>query len=298
MLESCARPDLVVELSLQPVRRYGVDAAILFSDIVVPLRAVGVGVDIEPGVGPVVDQPIRAAADLGVLRPLEPDDVPYVDEAVRALAAELDGTPLIGFAGAPFTLASYLVEGGPSRTHERTKALMHSEPAVWHDLLARIAAISAAFLRVQVLAGARAVQLFDSWAGALSAADYETFVLPHSAAVLAGVADLGVPRIHFGVGTGELLGLMGDAGADVVGVDWRLPLDQAAGRAPGKPLQGNLDPAVLGARWQVVEGEVRRVVAEGRAAPGHVFNLGHGVLPSTDPDVLARVVDLLHAGRI
>jgi uroporphyrinogen decarboxylase len=296
MLESCSRPDLVVEITLQPVRRYGVDAAILFSDIVVPLRAVGVGVDIKPGVGPVLDHPIRTRADLGVLRPLEPDDVPYIDQAVRALVDELGETPLIGFAGAPFTLASYLVEGGPSRTHERTKALMCSEPDIWHDLLARIAVISAAFLRVQVLAGARAVQLFDSWAGALSARDYEAYVLPHSADVLSAVGDLGVPRIHFGVGTSELLGLMGSAGADVIGVDWRLPLDEAARRAPGKAVQGNLDPAILGADWRVVEQEVRRVVAEGRAAPGHVFNLGHGVLPSTDPDVLARVVDTVHAG--
>ncbi len=294
MLASCTRPDLVVEITLQPVRRYGVDAAILYSDIVVPLRAVGVGVDIEPGVGPVLDHPIRSRADLTVLRALEPDDVTYVDQAVCGLIVELGDTPLIGFAGAPFTLASYLVEGGPSRTHERTKALMLSDPDLWHDLLSRLAAISAAFLRVQVLAGARAVQLFDSWAGALSAADYEAHVLPHSAAVLAGVADLGVPRIHFGVGTSELLALMGAAGADVVGVDWRLPLSDAARRAPGKPLQGNLDPAVLGADWPVVEREVRRVVAEGRAAPAHVFNLGHGVLPSTDPDVLARVVETVH----
>jgi uroporphyrinogen decarboxylase len=298
MLESCSRPDLVIEITLQPVRRYGVDAAILFSDIVVPLRAVGVGVDIKPGVGPVLDHPIRTRDDLGVLRALEPDDVPYIDQAVRALVDELGETPLIGFAGAPFTLASYLVEGGPSRTHERTKALMCSEPDLWHDLLARIAVISAAFLRVQVLAGARAVQLFDSWAGALSARDYETYVLPHSAAVLSAVGDLGVPRIHFGVGTSELLGLMGSAGADVIGVDWRLPLDEAARRVPGKAVQGNLDPAILGADWRVVEGEVRRVVADGRAAPGHVFNLGHGVLPSTDPDVLARVVETVHAGIV
>jgi uroporphyrinogen decarboxylase len=298
MLESCSRPDLVIEITLQPVRRYGVDAAILFSDIVVPLRAVGVGVDIKPGVGPVLDHPIRTRDDLGVLRALEPDDVPYIDQAVRALVDELGETPLIGFAGAPFTLASYLVEGGPSRTHERTKALMCSEPDLWHDLLARIAVISAAFLRVQVLAGARAVQLFDSWAGALSARDYETYVLPHSAAVLSAVGDLGVPRIHFGVGTSELLGLMGSAGADVIGVDWRLPLDEAARRVPGKAVQGNLDPAILGADWRVVVGEVRRVVADGRAAPGHVFNLGHGVLPSTDPDVLARVVETVHAGTV
>jgi uroporphyrinogen decarboxylase len=295
MLEACSRVDLIVELTLQPVRRYGVDAAILFSDIVVPLRAVGVDVDIEPGVGPVLQRPVRTRADLDVLRALEPADVPYVSAAVGELVTELGSTPLIGFAGAPFTLASYLVEGGPSRTHERTKALMHADPDLWHALLDRLAAISAQFLRVQVHAGARVVQLFDSWAGVLSAAEYRAFVLPHSAAVLSAVADLAVPRIHFGVGTGELLALMAAAGADVVGVDWRVPLDEAARRVPGKALQGNLDPAVLGAGWPVVEREVHRVIAEGRAAPGHVFNLGHGVLPSTDPDVLARVVAAVHA---
>jgi uroporphyrinogen decarboxylase len=295
MLEACSRPEMIVELTLQPVRRYGVDAAILFSDIVVPLHAVGVDIEIEPGVGPVLERPIRTRADLGMLRALEPADVSYVADAVGALVSELGTTPLIGFAGAPFTLASYLVEGGPSRTHERTKALMHADPDLWHDLLARIADISAGFLRVQIAAGASAVQLFDSWAGVLSAADYERFALPHSAAVLDAIGDLDVPRIHFGVGTGELLTLMGAAGADVIGVDWRVPLDEAARRVPGKALQGNLDPAVLGAGWPVVEREVRRVVAEGQAARGHVFNLGHGVLPSTDPDVLARVVELVHA---
>jgi uroporphyrinogen decarboxylase len=296
MLEACLRPDLVVEITMQPVRRYGVDAAIFFSDIVVPLRAVGVAVDIEPGVGPVLESPIRAAADLAVLRRPEPDDLAAIDQAVRGVVAALPrGVPLIGFAGAPFTLASYLVEGGPSRHHERTKALMHSDPELWHNLLGRVATISAEFLRAQVAAGAQAVQLFDSWAGALSAADYREYVMPHSAAVLSAVADLGVPRIHFGVGTSELLGLMGDAGADVIGVDWRLPLDEAARRVPGKALQGNLDPALLFAAWPAVERAVRRIIGEGRAAPGHVFNLGHGVLPATDPDVLARVVETVHS---
>ncbi|WP_420810685.1 uroporphyrinogen decarboxylase [Jiangella asiatica] len=293
MLESCTRPDMVTEITLQPVRRYGVDAAIFYSDIVVPLRAVGVDVDVKPGVGPVVAHPIRTGADLDQLRPLEPDDVPYIDEAVRALVGELGPIPLIGFAGAPFTLASYLVEGGPSKHHEATKALMHSHPDVWHELLSRVAAISAAFLDVQVRAGASAVQLFDSWAGALSAADYAKFVLPHSATVLDSVLD--VPRIHFGVGTSEFLPLMASAGADVVGVDWRLPLDEAALRVPGKPLQGNLDPAILGADRPVVEREVDRILAEGRRAPAHIFNLGHGVLPGTDPDVLARVVEQVQA---
>jgi uroporphyrinogen decarboxylase len=294
MLQACRTPELITEITLQPVRRHGVDAAILFSDIVVPLAAVGVGVDIVAGVGPVIDKPVRTLSDLDVLRRLRPDDVPYLSSAITSLTAELGATPLIGFAGAPFTLASYLIEGAPSRDHARTKALMHGDPALWHALLGRLASITAAFLRVQVDAGVSAVQLFDSWAGALSAADYENYVLPHSSLVLSSVPE--VPRIHFGVGTGELLALMRHAGADVVGVDWRVPLDEAARRlGPGAVVQGNLDPALLLADWSVVEHEVRRIVAEGRAAAGHIFNLGHGVLPDTDPDVLTRVAELVRA---
>ncbi len=295
MLESCRRPELVAEITLQPVRRHGVDAAILFSDIVVPVAAAGVELDIVAGTGPVVAEPVRTVADVERIRPITRADVSYVDEAVRLLVAELGDTPLIGFAGAPFTLASYLVEGGPSRTHAKTKALMYGEPELWHALCARLAEVTLAFLRVQVEAGVSAVQLFDSWAGALSEADYRRYVLPHSTKVLAGLADAGVPRIHFGVGTAELLPAMGEAGADVVGVDWRTPLDVASRRiGADKAVQGNLDPCVLFAPWPVVEAEVRRILAEGRATPGHVFNLGHGVLPETDPDVLTRVVALVH----
>ncbi len=295
MLDACRTPDLVTEITLQPVRRYGVDAAILFSDIVVPLAAIGVDLEIKPGVGPVIARPIRCAADLDQLRPLEPDDVGYVAEAAHTLVGELGATPLIGFAGAPFTLASYLVEGGPSRNHENTKAMMYGDPALWSALMARLAGITAAFLRVQVQAGASAIQLFDSWVGALPAADYATYVAPHSAAVLASVGELGVPRIHFGVVTGEMLDLIGAAGAEVVGVDFRVPLDEAAGRVgPGRALQGNLDPAIVFAPWPVVAERTRSVLAAGRAAAGHIFNLGHGVIPTTDPDVLARVVDLVH----
>jgi uroporphyrinogen decarboxylase len=296
MLESCRRPDLVTEITLQPVRRHGVDAAILFSDIVVPLAAAGVDLDIVAGTGPVVAEPIRTAADVARLRPLEPADVGYVDEAVRLLVPELGPIPLIGFAGAPFTLASYLIEGGPSRTYLKTKAMMYGEPDLWHALLAKLADITLAFLRVQVGAGVSAVQLFDSWAGALSEADYRRYVLPHSAKVLGGLAEAGVPRIHFGVGTAVLLRAMGEAGADVVGVDWRTPLDEATTLIGAeKAVQGNLDPAILFAPWEVVEREARRVLAEGRAAPGHVFNLGHGVMPETDPEVLTRLVDLVHS---
>ncbi len=295
MLEACARPELIVEITMQPVRRYAVDAAIFFSDIVVPLKAIGVDLDIKPGIGPVIADPIRDLAGIERLRALEPGDVPYVAEAVRALTGELGGTPLIGFAGAPFTLASYLIEGGPSKTHDRTKAMMYGAPELWARLLDRLADIAAAYLKVQVEAGARAVQLFDSWVGAVGPDDYRASVLPHSRKVFAALEPYGVPRIHFGVGTGELLGLMGEAGADVVGVDWRVPLDAAARRVgPGKALQGNLDPAVLLAPWDVAAERARDVLARGRAAEGHVFNLGHGVLPSTDPDVLARLADLVH----
>jgi uroporphyrinogen decarboxylase len=296
MLDACRTPELITEITLQPVRRHGVDAAILFSDIVVPLVAIGVGIDIVPGVGPVVDDPVRSMADLDRFRPLTPADVDYVTAAIGALVRELGPTPLIGFAGAPFTLASYLIEGGPSREHARTKALMHGNPELWHALLARLAGIATAFLKVQIDAGASAVQLFDSWAGALSASDYEQFALPHSRAVLDALGDAGVPRIHFGVGTGELLALMRSAGADVVGVDWRVPLDVAAGRlGDGAVVQGNLDPALLLGDWSVVDAAVRRIVAQGRAASGHIFNLGHGVLPETDPEVLTRVVELVHS---
>ncbi|MCC3651107.1 MULTISPECIES: uroporphyrinogen decarboxylase [Streptomyces] len=295
MLDSCMRPDLVTEITLQPVRRHKVDAAIYFSDIVVPLKAIGIDLDIKPGVGPVVERPVRTRADLERLRPLEPDDVKYVTEAVGMLTGELGDTPLIGFAGAPFTLASYLVEGGPSRNHEHTKALMYGDPELWADLLDRLADITAAFLDVQIEAGASAVQLFDSWVGALAPADYRRSVMPASAKVFDAVARHGVPRIHFGVGTGELLGLMGEAGADVVGVDWRVPMDEAARRVgPGKALQGNLDPAVLFAPREVVETKAGEVLEAARDLPGHIFNLGHGVLPSTDPDALTRLVEYVH----
>jgi len=298
ILKAIAKPELAAELTLQPVRRYGVDAAILFSDIVVPLAAIGVGVEVVPGTGPVIDPPFRDDADLRRLRPLEPEgDIAHVLEAIRLIVRE-SRIPLIGFAGAPFTLASYLVEGGPSRTFARTKALMHSEPALWHRLLDRLAEIALTSLRAQVGAGASAIQLFDSWAGSLSPADYEEFVLPASRKVLQGTADLDVPRIHFGVGTGELLTLMAEAGADVVGVDWRVPLHLARSRiGPERAVQGNLDPAICLAPVEVVVQEATRVLEEAGGEQGHVFNLGHGVLPDTDPGVLARVVETVHEWR-
>jgi uroporphyrinogen decarboxylase len=299
MLDSCSRPDLVAEITLQPVRRYGVDAAIFYSDIMVPLKAAGVDLDIVPGTGPVIAEPVRSGRDVTRIRPLDVAQIPYVTEAVRLLVGELSDTPLIGFAGAPFTLASYLVEGGPSKDYAKTKSLMVAQPDVWHDLCERLAQISATFLTAQVEAGARAVQLFDSWVGSLSAADYASYVKPHSAAVLETIGRLGVPRIHFGVGTGELLTELATAGADVVGVDWRLSLAEASRRLGHRyAVQGNLDPALLGAPWPVVAERTRAVIAAGAQTPGHVFNLGHGVPPTTDPDVLQRIVDLVHAEAV
>jgi uroporphyrinogen decarboxylase len=297
MLESCMDADLVTEITLQPVRRYGVDAAIFFSDIVLPLKAVGVDLDIKPGVGPVVAHPVRTLADVEAIPDLTPENVPFIIKAVRALTRELaginGGTPLIGFAGAPFTVASYLVEGGPSKEHAKTKALMFGAPEVWDALMRKIAGISAAFLEVQVAAGASAVQLFDSWAGALTPGDYEQFVMPHSAGVLARVGKLGVPRIHFGVGTSNLLTLMGDAGADVVGVDWRTPLSSAIPLVGDRAVQGNLDPTLVFAPTDVMTARAAEIIEAGRAAKGHIFNLGHGVIPSTDPDQLARLTEFV-----
>jgi uroporphyrinogen decarboxylase len=295
LLQAVANPELAAEITLQPVRRYGVDAAILFSDIVVPLVSIGLPIEIVTGKGPVLAEVFSGESDLGRLRPLEAEsDMAAVLETIVILKKELQ-VPLIGFAGAPFTLASYLIEGGPSRTFGRTKALMHSDKALWDRLLSRLAAISLSALAAQVAAGADAVQLFDSWAGALARDEYTRFVLPHSKTVLEGLSGLGVPRIHFGVGTGELLDLMASAGTDVLGVDWRVTLSEASRRVgPDLALQGNLDPAICLAPVSVVKEAARRVLAEGEGLSGHVFNLGHGVLPETDPGVLRAVVDLVH----
>jgi uroporphyrinogen decarboxylase len=306
MMEACFDAELICEITLQPVRRHGVDAAILFSDIVVPLRGAGVDLDIVPDVGPVIANPIRTAADVTALKALDPQRVSAVADAVGLLVAALGEVPLIGFAGAPFTLASYLVEGGPSKLHERTKAMMLAEPATWHALMAALTDLTIEFLRVQLDAGVDAIQLFDSWAGTLSLADYRSYVLPHSTKVFAALAGFGVPMTHFGVGTAELLGAMSEAvsghGAPaVVGVDWRTSLADAAGRVgAGKALQGNLDPVVLLAGWQAVEKSARAVVDDGRramdvGAAGHIFNLGHGVLPPTDPELLTDLVALVHS---
>ena len=295
ILDACLTPELAAEITLQPVRRHRVDAAVLFSDIVVPLRLAGVDVDIVAGVGPVLAHPVRTAADVAALPVLDPAALAPVAAAAALTVAELGPIPLVGFAGAPFTLASYLVEGGPSKDHARTRALLRDDPDTWHALAGWVAGVTGAFLRAQIDAGASAVQLFDSWAGALPLADYTAFVAPHSATVLAAVAGLGVPRVHFGVGTGELLVAMRDAGADVMGIDQSVPLDEANRRLGGRtPLQGNIDPALLSGDEAVLHAAAREVVAAGRAAPGHVVNLGHGVPPQTDPDVLTRLVEFVH----
>jgi uroporphyrinogen decarboxylase len=295
MLESCLDPDLTTEITLQPVRRYGVDAAVFYSDIVLPLKAIGLDIDIKPGVGPVVADPVRTRADVVAIPDLTPDAVPMITQAVRQLVAELGATPLIGFAGAPFTVASYLVEGGPSKDYARTKALMFGAPDVWEALMHKIAGISAGFLEVQIAAGASAVQLFDSWAGAVTPADYERYVAPYSAQVLARAGALGVPRIHFGVNSALLLRQMGEAGADVVGVDWRTPLDWAIGQVGDRGVQGNLDPALVFAPTEVMLGRAAEVIEAGRRAKGHIFNLGHGVIPSTDPDQLKRLTEFVQS---
>ena len=300
MLESCARPDMIVEITMQPVRRYGVDAAIFFSDIVLPLKAVGVDLDIKPGVGPVVAHPVRTLADVEAIPDLTPEHVPFITEAVRSLVGELGsingGTPLIGFAGAPFTVSSYLVEGGPSKEYAQTKALMFGAPEVWEALMTKVAGISAAFLEVQIAAGASAVQLFDSWAGAVNPDDYRTYVRPYSSHVLQRAGALGVPRIHFGVNSAMLLDQMGEAGADVVGVDWRTPLDWAIDRiGPDRGVQGNLDPTLVFAPTEVMTARAAEVIEAGRSAKSHIFNLGHGVIPSTNPDQLKRLTEFVQS---
>ncbi|EHB50233.1 Uroporphyrinogen decarboxylase [Mycolicibacterium rhodesiae JS60] len=301
MMQACFDPELVCEITMQPIRRHGVDAAILFSDIVVPLRGAGIALDIVPDVGPVIDHPVRTAADVEAMKGFELQGVSAIADAVGLLVSELGEVPLIGFAGAPFTLASYLIEGGPSKQHERTKAMMLADPSTWHALMDVLADLTIAFLKVQLDAGVDAIQVFDSWAGTLSLADYRSHVLPHSSRVFAALADYQVPMTHFGVGTAELLGAMGEAGAGVVGVDWRTSLSDAALRVgPDKALQGNLDPVALLAGWPAVERAARAVVDDGRraidaGAAGHIFNLGHGVLPATDPGLLTDLVGLVHS---
>jgi uroporphyrinogen decarboxylase len=295
MLDACLDPAMASEITLQPVRRHGVDAGIFFSDIVIPLKLAGVDVEIVPGRGPVLGTPVRTLADVSALPDPDGADFTAIEQGVALTVAALGSTPLIGFAGAPFTLAAYLVEGGPSKDHIRARTLMHADPEAWEGLLSWAAAVTGRFLRAQLLAGASAAQLFDSWVGSLSKADYVERVAPFSKLALEPIRDLDVPVVHFGVGSGEVLAPMHDVGADVVGVDWRLPLDEASRRlGGGVTLQGNVDPALLAAPWPVLEAHVLDVLRRGRSAPAHVLNLGHGVPPETDPDVLTRIVELVH----
>lgn len=307
LLTLCRTPELAVQVTMQPVQRFDLDAAILFSDIMIPLRGMGVEFEIREGVGPVIAHPIRSAADANALRLLNPEaDVPYVMEALRVLRRELEHkVPLIGFAGAPFTLASYLIEGKGSRELILTKQMMYTQPAAWHTLMSILADSLALYLRAQIDAGAQAVQLFDSWVGALSPGDYSRYVLPYSRRIFDALADTNVPRIHFGTGTATLLELMQQAAGDpsngsgsaVIGIDWRVPLSQAYARLGNVPLQGNLDPVVLLTNPDVVQEQALQVLCEANGRRGHIFNLGHGILPGTPVENVERLIQVVHEFR-
>ena len=297
LIDISRQPELALTVSLEPVRRMPLDAAILFADIMTPLIAVGLPITIVDGVGPVIAEPIRAIDGVGALRPLEPEaDVPFVLETLRMLRAELSPRrAVIGFAGAPFTLAAYLIEGRASRDYVRTKTLMYGEPAVWDELMSRLTEITTRYLLAQIRAGADVVQLFDSWIGALGPADYEVYARPYVRRIFSAVASTGTPTIHFGAGTATLLEQMRDDGASVIGIDWRTPLDRAWDRlGSGLAVQGNLDPTVLFAPPALMEAKALDVLERAGARPGHVFNLGHGLLPGTPLDNVIRLVDFVH----
>ncbi len=297
MLTMCRTPEIAVQVTLQPLKHFDLDAAILFSDIMIPLQGMGIRFDIEEGLGPVIGKPVRSQQDADALRVVEPEeDVPFVIEAIRILRAELeDRLPLIGFAGAPFTLASYIVEGRPSRDFARTKVMMHCDPSAWHTLMEKLASSIAAYLHAQIRAGAQAVQLFDSWVGALSPQDYTQYVLPYSKLVFDALAFTGVPRIHFGTGTASLLELLHQAGGDVIGLDWRVPLDVAWHRLGDVALQGNLDPVLMLASPEVVKQQARLILDQVHNRNGHIFNLGHGVLPNTPVENVTELVNFVHS---
>ncbi len=300
LLEICSQPDLAAEVTLQPVRALGVDAAILFADILLPLVPMGIQLEFAAGEGPVIHNPVRTPADVAALRPVDPrESLGHVLEAVRLVRRELDGhTPLIGFAGAPFTLASYLIEGGASRNYVKAKSLMYRDPQTWHALMGKLARIVADYLVAQVEAGAQAVQLFDSWVGALSPDDYREYVLPHSQLILREVSATGVPAIHFGTDTATLLPLMKEAGGDVIGLDWRTPLDWGWARVGAdSAVQGNLDPVALCAPRPELERRVRTILDQAAGRPGHIFNLGHGILPGTPVENVKAVVEMVHGYR-
>jgi uroporphyrinogen decarboxylase len=297
MLELCKTPELAVAVTLQPIQAHAVDAAILFADLLLPLEPMGAPFDFLAGEGPVIERPVRTAKDIEALRVIEPrEGLGYVLEAIGLLRRELEGkTPLIGFAGGPFTLASYLIEGGKSSHYLLTKRLMFEQPELWHQLAHKLAEVVRRFLRAQVEAGVQAVQLFDSWVGALSPEDFATYVEPHLAHILKDLESTGVPVIHFGTGTQSLLELQQRAGGTVIGVDWRTPLDEASRRlGPTTVLQGNLDPVALFAPRPIREQKITDVLTKAKGAKGHIFNLGHGILPDTDPNVVSFVADRVH----
>ena len=304
ILEICEKPELAAEVTLQPVRRLGVDAAILFADILLPVRPMGVKLEFKKGEGPCLTPPVRGAKEIDALRTFEPkEELSFVMETLRLVRRELDGAPtanrgpvaLIGFAGAPFTLASYLIEGGPSDHYLHTKAMMHAEPALWDRLMKKIVTVTAAYLKAQIQAGAQAVQLFDSWIGALSQEDYKRFVQPHTAEVIKKIQGSGAPVIHFGTGTAGFLEDFKDAGGDVVSVDWRIPLSEAWPRIGyDRAIQGNLDPVFLGLPLKKLKGLVRGVIDQAGGRPGHIFNLGHGILPHTPEGNVKAVTDWVH----
>ncbi|MFT4147175.1 MAG: uroporphyrinogen decarboxylase [Micrococcaceae bacterium] len=299
MLDSCLMPELAAEITLQPVRRHDVDAAIFFSDIVIPLKLAGIDVDIVPGVGPVLGSPIQSASDIAKLPDISAVDFSPITDAIKIITAELASTPLIGFAGAPFTVAAYMVEGKPSRDHLGPRTMMYADPKSWEKLSTWVAQLSGAFLAAQVEAGASAVQLFDSWAGSLGLEDYQKFVATSSTIAFDAIAKYGVPKVHFGTGTSELLVAMKDCGADVMGVDYRLSLTEANKRLGGTvPLQGNIDPALLAAGQDALFARTKDIIDQGRSAPGHVVNLGHGVPPTTESEVLTDLVSFIHEQKV
>lgn len=296
ILEVCKTPALAAEVTLQPIHRFNLDAAIIFADILLPLEAMGLGLEFVEGKGPVIDNPIRGEMGIVELRPVDGEAFAYAGEAIRQTLKALDNrVPLLGFAGAPFTLASYAIEGGSSRDYARTKQLMFSQPTVWHQLMSKLSAVVVEYLRVQSRAGAHAIQLFDSWVGCLSPGDYEEYVLPHVQSIFSALRVEGIPLIYFGTGTAGLLPLMRKAGSDVLGVDWRVRLDEAwttIGFDMG--IQGNLDPMVLFASEKEIERRVRDILQQAGGRPGHIFNLGHGILPNTPLHAVDVAIDCVH----
>jgi uroporphyrinogen decarboxylase len=289
-------PELCARVTLMPVEEFGVDAAVMYADIMLPLVGMGVPFSIDPGIGPIIHAPVRSASDVAALRVVEPREAtPDLFEAIRLVRRQLEGrTAVVGFAGGPFTVASYMIEGRPTKEFALTKAMLHGEPELWHRLMSTLTEVTISYLRAQVDAGAQMIQLFDSWAGALSVAAYERSVLPYSRRILTALSDTGVPTIHFGTTTSHLLEAMARCGPDVISVDWRLPLDEAWSRIGDRAIQGNLDPGVMLAPFEVVAREAREILALAGGRPGHIFNLGHGVLPDTSSDHLRRLAELVH----